>query len=109
MNRTQNPELIIQKPEAGIEGEDGFRNYPYSAFYALCFKFSSILHRQTPWASRRQFLGRLTRVAAVACVGGIAMAGRRVLRGAVMADRPDRYPGKVIPLENVGTQAKWSG
>jgi hypothetical protein len=59
--------------------------------------------------TRRTFISSLLQMGAVAWIAGIGLARHLSLHQAVRADRLDRYPGKVIPLGNVETQAKWSG
>jgi hypothetical protein len=79
MNKSQKSEVRGQRPEVGSVKE-----------------------------SRRQFLGELTGIAAIVCIGGM-VAGLRVTPDVIIEDGQGWYPGKVVPLGNVGCQAKWRG
>jgi hypothetical protein len=69
----------------------------------------SVPQRQTPHGTRRDVLGWLVGIAAGACLGGIGLARALTLRRVVEADGLGWYPGRVVPLGDVTSLAKWKG
>jgi hypothetical protein len=59
--------------------------------------------------TRRKFMGVLAGVAA-AVGAGLDWVGRKVSpRRVVRAVRLRRYPGEVVPMDDLSEQSKWSG
>ena len=59
--------------------------------------------------TRRAFFNRLMQVGAAAFMGGVGLARLLAVRRVVRAEGLGWYPGKVTPLADVKTQAKWGG
>ncbi len=59
--------------------------------------------------TRRRLVRTLTGAASAVCVG-LCWVGQKVSpRRMVRAVRLGRYPGKVVPMNDVSKQSKWSG
>ncbi|MBP8303664.1 MAG: hypothetical protein KBE04_06010 [Phycisphaerae bacterium] len=59
--------------------------------------------------TRRGFLGWLLGIGAVLCSRRYVRAGPQAASQALGEGRAGPYPGRVIPLWDVGTQGRWLG
>jgi hypothetical protein len=59
--------------------------------------------------TRRRFVRAVAGAASAACVG-LCWVGQRVSpRRIVRAVRLGKYPGVVVPMDDISKQSKWSG
>lgn len=59
--------------------------------------------------TRRKFVQVMTGAASLVCAGLFWVGRRASPRRVVRALRLGKYPGEVVPMEDVCQQSKWSG